>query len=244
MNTILSAVAKKRITEDWAEALPNLGIYRPMWLLKRNGPLLIGVILDRTRSNQVYIPKFHVHNLLWPSPFLVLSLTYKVPSERQPRMERQILVDRHQSDFPSAVGILKSMVPEVGESDISVSRVLRMYEEFLRQKRDFALARHCVGVFTDVILLAYWAGFAQYAKNCLQGAVEIMQSWNPPAIDVISWRSMVEGHFDRSRMSTTLAEEIKKLKLGHLPAYELIPDTPPEPNIVDVYKVVWAKEKS
>jgi hypothetical protein len=242
MNKImLSAAAKKHITEDWKRSLPNLGIYKPLWLLKRNGPLLMGVILDRTRSNDVYIPIFHVHNLLWPSPFLVLSLALRVPNERQPRLERQIRVDRHDSEFASAVGILKGLIPEIAGSDISISKILRLHEEFLQQKRDFALARHCVGVFTDVILLSFWAGYADCAQRCLNDATELMQSWNAPAINVPSWRSAVEAQLDRSRMEATLAEEIKKLKLGHLPAYELLPDALPEPNIVQVYKAAWAK---
>lgn len=237
---LLSAVAKRHITEDWKRSLPNLGIYKPMWLLKRNGPLLMGVILDRTRSNDAYIPIFHVHNLLWPSPFLVLSLALRVPNELQPRLERRIRVDQHDLEFASIVGILKGLVPEVAGSDVSISNVLRMHGEFLLQKRDFALARHCVGVFTDVILLSFWAGYADYARQSLNDATEIMKSWNAPAINVPSWRSAVEAQLDRSRLEETLAEEIRKLKLEHLPAYELLSDALPVPNIVEVYKGAWA----
>jgi hypothetical protein len=201
----------------------------------------MGVILDRTRSNDVYIPKFHVHNLLWRSPFLVLSLALQVPNYRQPRLERQIRVDRHDSDFASAVDILKGLVPEIAGSDISLSNVVRIHAEFLQQKRDFALARHCVGVFTDVILLSFWGGYADYAHRCLDDATEIMQSWNAPAINAPSWRVAVEGQLNRSRMESTLAEEIKKHKLGHLPAYELLSDAPPKLDIVQVYKTVWAR---
>jgi len=39
MDSALTAGTKKRITEDWRVFLPRMGIYKPMWLMKRNGPL-------------------------------------------------------------------------------------------------------------------------------------------------------------------------------------------------------------
>src|SRR5687767_11517160 len=71
----LSTSIKRQITEDWVKCFPALGIYKPMWLLRRTGPLLQGICLNRDSANDAYRPTFHVHNLAKNLPFVSLTLS-------------------------------------------------------------------------------------------------------------------------------------------------------------------------
>lgn len=70
----LTPAIKKRITNDWHRLFPALGVYKPMHLLNRVGPLLIGILLEVKSGNHNYIPTFHVHNLTRPFPVVALGL--------------------------------------------------------------------------------------------------------------------------------------------------------------------------
>ena len=86
--TTLTGSARNRITTDWQRCFPHLGVRKPMSLLKRNGPLLIGIYLDGTRSNDVYVPLFHVHALMWPSSDMALKLCQRDASANLIRIGR------------------------------------------------------------------------------------------------------------------------------------------------------------
>jgi hypothetical protein len=77
----MTSVDKKRITSDWNQLFPSLGVYKPMHLLNRIGPLLVGILLEVKSGNESYIPTFHVHNLTRPFP--VVSLGMKTTLNRQ-----------------------------------------------------------------------------------------------------------------------------------------------------------------
>lgn len=233
----LSASTKKDITNDWARAFPSLRIHKPMWLLKRHGPILVGVILDRTRSNDVYLPKFHVHNLLAPSPAILLSLVYPVPDVRQPKLSREIKVSRHMEDYLSAVVFLRQTIDALESPLLNWPQVVKLHCDFIRQKRNYAVAKYCEGVFRDVILLAHWCGHGDYARHCQKEAVRIMQNWIPP-VDVAGWQIALEGLINRDAMAKTLETELAKHKLQHIPVFELDFEGAAE-CITQVYVEAW-----
>jgi hypothetical protein len=231
----LTASTKRRITEDWQACFPNLGVAQPLWLMKRNGPLLIGICLDRTRSNDVYVPAFHVHSLLAPRPAITLTLYRPVPDERQPRLKREIRVDRHDSTYLPAAESLKSQVPDLSSNDTSLSRILGLYNEYLESRRNPAIARYPVVLFSDVTLLSFWAGHVAYAEACLERACEAMSVWPKQEVDLLSWRKRMEALMDRTRLDGVVREELQRHHLAHLPCYALESGGPVEPSIADLY---------
>jgi hypothetical protein len=50
----LTRAVEKRITEDWAREFTGMGVYKRRWLMRRVGPLLIGVSLDRDSHGDLY----------------------------------------------------------------------------------------------------------------------------------------------------------------------------------------------
>lgn len=232
---VLTATAKRRITDDWSKCFPNLGVAKPMWLMKRNGPILMGVCLDRTRSNDVYVPSFHVHNLLTPSRAVTLSLYRPLPDDRQPRLKKEIRVDRHETDFQAATDLLKRQVVDVSLRETTISRLIALYHEYIDSKRDPAIVRYPANLFADVITLAFWAGHYAYAHEVLDAACAAMRPWPPQEIDWPSWRRSLESRLDPVRLESTMVEEMERHGLENVPSYDLEVDKPPEPQIVEHY---------
>jgi len=54
MPKVLTKSAEKQITEDWQREILSLGVYEPRWLLRRVGPLLVGICLDRDSGGTSY----------------------------------------------------------------------------------------------------------------------------------------------------------------------------------------------
>ena len=233
----LSASAKKLITSDWSNLFPSLGVYKPMWLLKRHGPLLMGLLLERTRSNDVYLPCFHVHNLLVPSSTITLSLVYPVPNPRHPKLARQIKVLRHKDEYLEAAAFLKEVVPDLGNPMLTWQRLVCLHGDFIRQRRDYAVAKFCAGLFRDVILLAHWCGHEDYAKCCQEEALQLMKSWSPP-VDIAAWQTALNGQLNRSNLQRNLDAEISKHKLEKVPVFDLTCEGEAE-SITRAYAAAW-----
>lgn len=53
----------RRVTKDWAVAFPGFAVWRPLHLLRRIGPAVQGICLDRSTSGDGYLPTAHVHAL-------------------------------------------------------------------------------------------------------------------------------------------------------------------------------------
>ena len=103
----LTVTANRVIFGDWLRHFSDMGAYEPMWMMKRHGPLLIGVCLNSTRSNDAYLPTFHLHNLLQPNPAIVFSARLQPPSARSNRIPLEIKVGRHAEEYESAVAWMK-----------------------------------------------------------------------------------------------------------------------------------------
>lgn len=234
---------KQRITEDWQRVFGDLGIVRPMWLMKRHGPLVFGVCLDRTRVSSRYVPKAHVHNLLARSPVVTLSLECTVPDPRRPIAAWEIECDQHEASFRKAAEALKTSMPDLASrTAMTLSRVLQLYNQYLIARRNPLITRYPMHLFGDVILLTFWAGYHEYAQRCLRNSLDVMRAW--PAkeegsdawgIDVASWRDSIESELDRVHLDVVVEQEVERHKLAGIPCYGLNLDSPPEPSIVDVY---------
>lgn len=70
----LTKTVEKIITEDWRQQLDGLAAYHPRHLLRRVGPMLIGVCLDRDGGGEKYLPCFHVHFLGMEFPCVSLTM--------------------------------------------------------------------------------------------------------------------------------------------------------------------------
>ena len=52
------------ISKDWLSEFPDFKQYKPMLLIRRNGPVLCGFDLRTTSSKEDYEPTFFIHGLM------------------------------------------------------------------------------------------------------------------------------------------------------------------------------------
>ena len=107
-----------------------MSIFRPMWLLKRNGPILTGIALDGNRDNTTYRVIVHVHNLLVPTGFVSLTLWSPLQNRRGTYHE-SLTLRRHSLEFLDACNRLREPVtgiayPESG-SKTDYFRIRKIY---------------------------------------------------------------------------------------------------------------------
>lgn len=224
MTSTLTRKAKEQITSDWQRLFPHLGVWKPMSLLRRNGPLLVGIWLDRTRSNDRYVPLFHVHNLIRPCANIVLGLCQGVAVDGRPGMRQEIRVVDHPASFASAADRLAKQVPLVAQRDVTFSDVLSLYRRFLEARVDPALARFPLALYSDEILLSAWAGDRTRAESCLRLASERMATWPEHEVQLESWRSRMLELMPRETQEASVKAEIARHGLASIPFYELHPD--------------------
>ena len=93
----LTPAVKRKITLDWHDCFPEMGIYKPLHLLRRVGPLLIGILLERDRTADRYLPTFYVHNLAKHFPVITLTLASPLRTEKTFAPDK-IKVSEHESE--------------------------------------------------------------------------------------------------------------------------------------------------
>ena len=65
---------KKKITQNWNTYFPEMGVYKPMWLMNVCGPLAVGIALLVKSDKTVYEPMMHIHNLCVPDDAVSLNI--------------------------------------------------------------------------------------------------------------------------------------------------------------------------
>src|SRR5689334_13255395 len=78
----LTAQLVRQITRDWNDLFPQMAVFRPMWLMRRIGPLVQGIVLERSSGGTQYRPILHVHDLSHPFPTVSLSMSQLLRSRR------------------------------------------------------------------------------------------------------------------------------------------------------------------
>lgn len=172
----LTATAKKRITSDWLDCLPSMGIYKPLHLLRRVGPILIGVLLERDSSGRTYRPTFHVHNLGRRFPTIALSLSQPLRTKRTGAAET-IDVRHHEQRFQDAAARLSAQAPLPLAGPVSLDQFIEASLQHMRRPGE----HYEPEVYEDMITVASWAGDTARAQRLLGDAKQLMSEW-PTAV--------------------------------------------------------------
>src|SRR5436190_8831039 len=112
-----------QITKDWKDEFPSLGVYKPLHLLRRNGPLLSGICLDRTSSGDIYKPIFHYHCLLRSCPAISLSLAVQLKAANG--TDASVSFRSHESSFAKSAEKMRALALLPLDGDIT----LRQFDE-------------------------------------------------------------------------------------------------------------------
>lgn len=216
----LSTAVEKRITNDWASCFPDVCVYEPMHLLRRVGPLLIGVALERDSGNDCYLPTFHVHNLANGFGHITLTLAHPLRTNRTHAPET-IPVRWHEERYREAASRLSSQIPLPLSGDVTLKQVLGAYENYIDEGRYEDL------LFEDMALICSWAGEEAEAELIVAEARLAIERW-PVAVrqdlgNLDDWEyGLLQRVRDTDSVRTTMQSEIVALQLGRIPARDLL----------------------
>lgn len=105
----LGAPTARSVTSDWAAAFPGFTAWRKLHLLRRIGPVVQGICLDRTTADDGYVPTAHVHALTREFPVISLTLGHRLQTlSGQPQ---SVPFHRHERDLQDAVDSLRTQSP-------------------------------------------------------------------------------------------------------------------------------------
>ncbi|MFD9502452.1 hypothetical protein [Streptomyces sp. NPDC060035] len=168
------AATAKQVTADWARVFDGFDIWRPLRLLRRVGPLVQGITLDRSTSGDAYFPTAHIHALTRPFPAVSLALGQRLASRSG--MPEAIRFTDHAEDYLDAARRL------AGQARLSLD-VPPPVGDVVTELHAFAVAQHsmgswpAVGEVEDSILISSASGDRDLAEEGLQLARDLVKKW-------------------------------------------------------------------
>ncbi|MFF0560655.1 hypothetical protein [Streptomyces sp. NPDC004266] len=163
-----------RVTKEWAAEFPDFDVWKPLRLLRRIGPVVQGVCLDRTTGGDGYLPTAHVHALTREFP--VVSLTLGRRLTRPSGTPDPVLFARHERDFGRATGALREQSALPLDEPPSIEAIVREYHAEARRRVEKGHGP-AVPEVEDGILVAAAAGQHDLAEEGLSLARELTGVW-------------------------------------------------------------------
>ena len=225
---VLTKSNEKQITEDWQRALPSLGIYRPRHLLRRIGPMLMGICLDRDSGGEIYKPIFHVHCMCTPDDSISLMLGTQLRSDRSGGPDF-IQVRFHEDKYKEAAArmVRQSLLPLAG--DLRLEQVMDACRHYLSTPMGKFQAAI---LYRDMILLSAWAGdrasASKLVAECLRLERQTDLASDDAAFRHLGGRAAFEADCRKlienpALIQQTVDSQIAALGVEHLPVSKLLP---------------------
>jgi hypothetical protein len=162
-------MAEKEITKDWQAEIPSLGIYQPRHLLRRVGPLLVGVCLDRDSSGEIYKPCFHVHCLGKEFPCVSLTLDTQLRSKHSGG-PIYIEVKWHKQKYKEAAAQMVRQSLLCLEGNLRLQDVISAYRSHLITPMG---RLQPVLLYQDMVILLAWGGDEKGALKLLAECLRV-----------------------------------------------------------------------
>ncbi|HBA86267.1 MAG TPA: hypothetical protein DCZ95_19465 [Verrucomicrobia bacterium] len=219
----LDAALIKKIVNDWHELFPEFGVYEPMWLLRRIGPLVQGICLDRRSDNAGYVPTTHIHNLVRSRDFISLTLDQTLRTKRT-GAEDEVRAQLHEDQYIEAASrlALQSLLPL---HDVFT------YEQFMdacwKHTQMKYATRYPYLLFEDMLLVSSYVGLNTPQLEAMMHQFEqIMSSWPEFILTKIGgirpWVERMNGLLaNPSSLRKTVEAETINLKIQKLSFYKL-----------------------
>ncbi|MGO1069769.1 hypothetical protein [Lysobacter sp. CA199] len=220
----LTVASKKQITADWGRIFPSLVEYKPLQLVRRIGPYVQGISLDRRTGNDVYVPTTFLHSLCSPAENLSLSLSQPLLSERA-GLPKPIKVAFHAAHLEEAAAKLRnaSVLPLAG--DITLDELFTAYA----RHRTVSLleSKYPIHLMMDAVSAAAWLGDGSRASARARLYLEEAKTWPDNILaregGYAAWSdtlNRIAGSTDELR--EVVNDQIKRLGLEKIPASDLL----------------------
>jgi hypothetical protein len=195
-------------------------VYEQLHLLRRCGPLLVGLCLDRSSAPDIYTPTFHVHCLLREFPTVSLTLFLRIQSANG--CDDYVKLISHVKRLEEHVARMKKLAPLPLEGDVA----LRQYERAVRNWLKYIQSPYWPDLLEDRILIRAWLG-AEYETTLDEAASEI-SSWPSHVLAKMDpldvWYQRIKARAeDRAGLQRTLESEIEKHRVSKLPVGQFLP---------------------
>ncbi|MFI5631464.1 hypothetical protein ACIA8E_19240 [Streptomyces sp. NPDC051664] len=213
------AATAKQVTADWARVFDGFDIWRPLRLLRRVGPLVQGITLDRSTSGDAYFPTAHIHALTRPFPVVSLALGQRLASRSG--MPEAIRFTDHAEEHPDAARRL------AGQARLSLD-VPPTVGDVVTELRASAMAQHgmgwppAVGEVEDSILISSASGDRDLAEQGLQLARDLVKKWPKHRLPLDwvgekAWISSLSKNADNAEDLRAIVEsQVKAHKLAKI----------------------------
>lgn len=222
--TKLTEATKREITKDWAACFPSLGVYKPLWLMRRVGPLLEGICLNRDSSNERYQPIFHVHNLAREDSALSFTLAEELRTVRNGTPEK-VRVAFHKDHYVDVAKRICAQALLPLEGDLELRSVVAAYRNYTQRP----LAKYPVNLYEDLITILLWCGREGEAKEVLANCLGEMEMW-PPSVaslqrvgGVEKWEQKCSAWIQNRRtVRATVEQQIQAHGVADLPTAAIL----------------------
>lgn len=209
----------RRVTSDWASAFPEFAPWRPMHLLRRIGPVLQGICLDRSTSGDGYTPTAHVHALTREFPAISLTLSHRL--ERSSGQPETVLFSRHEDEFHDAVRTLNEQCRLSLSEPPSLDEIVGEYHSACSDRQEKGLPP-AVLEMEDSILIAAAAGRGALVRAGIALAEDLATRWPKGRLplDWVSAEAWLEGLAakagDPAALESIVSGQVRKHKLNRL----------------------------
>jgi hypothetical protein len=229
MENKLTKSAKKAIIKDWNSVFPELGTYQDVWLIKRAGPILIGICLDRDSGNDRYRPLIFLHNLCIPFPVIPFTIPQHLKNSKG--IEEKIPVIAHKERYKSAAERLEGMsvIPLRGE--VTFSKVINIYRQYMEwEKIKNYPTQYTTYKLEGILLIHCWMGEKLEALEEMLSLFTVeLKTWPNKALILLGeggidgWNTNLKKTIrNKENVIHTVDSEIIKHKLENIPTYPLI----------------------
>ncbi|MFJ9714128.1 hypothetical protein [Streptomyces sp. NPDC101234] len=181
----VDAATVKRVTKDWAALYQGFDVWRPLRLLRRIGPVLQGVTLDRSASGDAYFPTVHIHALTREFPVISLTLGQRLAASSG--AQEAVKFFSHGEGYSDTARRLA----EQARLSLDLPPTI---EDVVRELRAFAVSQQAQGgppavnEVEDSVLIPAASGSVDTAMEGIQLAQELLGKW-PKSRLPINWTS-------------------------------------------------------
>jgi len=220
----LTLSLKNKITKQWGEAFPSLGVYKNMWLLRRVGPFVQGICLDKDSSNTNYLPIFHIHNLVNQDDDFI-SLTLRAPFvNKKNGVPLRITIAQHDERFSEYVRQFRTQIPFSLDKEISCDEIWGAFKNYIKNGQEET--RYPLNQYLDMLCLLIWCDREDEARLFFEKSCLSIDSWPSDVTRYIEERinkfHSLKGFLGhRADMTEKVERVVENLGLNQLPSIAL-----------------------
>lgn len=211
---VITKAKKKEITAKWNEVFPEMGVYKPMWLMNTLGPLVVGLCLEVQSNRDTYYPKLHLHNLLKEQEVIYFQMIVKKPTYSITTVSKEEKINRIMNELKN-----NTFIPT--EGDIRYYDLIERMKSFCWQ----TYGSEQITILRVLLYLARWTGSQKEEDDIVKFCVEMLNQEKLAfmAEEKDEWLAETLSEIgDTDTIRQIAIQEKEKFGLNSLPHRELI----------------------